>query len=194
VQIQALRDSEHDALVPGLVPLVLAAAQPWVDWLFGPTRSEAVVRRWLERSDSEIFAGRAVVAVDSGVTQGVMIALGGEALQRCRRADAIAALRELRGDAEAAERLGATTFAAVAPDDFYLSKLAVLSESRGQGIGKELLLNFIQRGIDAGHRHAWLDVHGSNTGAIRLYAAAGFRIVSKRDASLGYVSMTRELP
>ncbi|MDP8979103.1 MAG: GNAT family N-acetyltransferase [Acidobacteriota bacterium] len=59
--------------------------------------------------------------------------------------------------------------------DEWISDLWVLSESRGRGIGRQLLMKAEAEIIDRGHRTLRLRVIKSNTSAIRFYHRQGWQ-------------------
>jgi mycothiol synthase len=57
----------------------------------------------------------------------------------------------------------------------YVGELAVAPRARGLGHGRTLLLGAFDAFRRAGLRHAELNVHGRNRGALRLYVSVGMR-------------------
>ncbi|MBK6287091.1 MAG: GNAT family N-acetyltransferase [Gammaproteobacteria bacterium] len=66
----------------------------------------------------------------------------------------------------------------------YLGHLTVAPECRGQGIGREMLGQLLQRARAAGHVRAALDVAVSNPRARALYQGLGFRVLDTRRSRL----------
>lgn len=61
------------------------------------------------------------------------------------------------------------------PDDYYeLTKMAVTGGYQGRGLGRLLLGAAVQRFIEIGGRHLYLESHSSLKPALRLYESAGF--------------------
>jgi ribosomal-protein-alanine acetyltransferase len=63
-----------------------------------------------------------------------------------------------------------------APDEREVLNLAVEASARRQGIARALLETAIKQGIGA----VFLEVRASNSAALALYRAAGFRVVGER--------------
>ena len=74
-------------------------------------------------------------------------------------------------------------------DEAHITSVAVRAESRGRGIGRELLSFLLNRAQEAGARMATLEVRESNAAAQALYAAFGFEPVGRRK---GYYPTTNE--
>ena len=186
-------------IAPEVASLLHEAGNPYFDWFFGDAeRARTVIERWLLRPDSEVSMQRVVLLLVDERIAGMFVGLDGAALARCRMADALAALREAgRSPADRAllrtKLAGPQLFAPVSRDEFYLSKLAVVPEMRGRGLGHDLLDAFLAAGRAAGCRRSRLDVAASNHAAIRLYRSAGFVACEERaKAGLRYVAMARD--
>jgi ribosomal protein S18 acetylase RimI-like enzyme len=63
----------------------------------------------------------------------------------------------------------------------YIQTIEVAPESRGRGIGGELLGRIESSARQAGARLLWLHVDAKNAGAIRLYEAQGYRCEGKQE-------------
>lgn len=89
----------------------------------------------------------------------------------------------------------------VPPDGYYLGQLAVADSARGQGLGRMLLEDVLQRATEAGHRQCMLHVSIDNERAVELYKRSGFLITAEmRDFELeratglcGQYAMIRKL-
>jgi ribosomal-protein-alanine N-acetyltransferase len=77
----------------------------------------------------------------------------------------------------------------VIDQEFKINNLAVHPRFRGQGLGGRLLSALLRTATDQGCLEATLEVRPSNEAALRLYGAAGFRVVGRRR---GYYSDTHE--
>lgn len=66
-----------------------------------------------------------------------------------------------------------------ADDAYYINNIAVDSERRGAGFGKQLLQHVFDRSRAKGYRCIELDVTAPNAGAIRFYESHGFCVVSE---------------
>jgi ribosomal protein S18 acetylase RimI-like enzyme len=87
----------------------------------------------------------------------------------------------------------------LAPNDFYLSHIAVLPGQRGRGAGRELLLAVEARARTQGARRLLLDVEEHNDGARRFYDRLGYgpesavRIDLGRRGAYSFVRMLKGL-
>lgn len=68
----------------------------------------------------------------------------------------------------------------LAPGEAQLLNLSVVPDSRRQGLGRALLMRFVEDATRAGAEQMFLEVRVSNDAAIALYAALGFAPVARR--------------
>ena len=68
------------------------------------------------------------------------------------------------------------------PGEYYLDSLAVLPSFRHRGIGRALLLDGIQKGIDLGYRQIALVADAQMPHLVRLYESIGFKPTEHRQA------------
>lgn len=68
----------------------------------------------------------------------------------------------------------------ICEDESDLANIAVLPEFRGQGIGKALLCECLEKARDIGVLRTFLEVRASNAPAKALYVSAGFAEIGKR--------------
>lgn len=68
------------------------------------------------------------------------------------------------------------------PGEYYLDSLAVLPDYRGQGIGRTLLRDGIQKGISMGFTHIALIADAEMPHLISLYTSIGFKSAEHRHA------------
>jgi GNAT superfamily N-acetyltransferase len=184
-----------------VLALVHEAGNPYFDWLFGGReRAAGAIAAWMRRPASELSIDRIWVALVGGELAGMYIGLPGITLRECRQADAVALIAEAGQSREAraalVEHVAASKelFPPVQPDDFYLSKIGVVSEHRGKGLGRALTREFFAAGRDGGFNRFRLDVAADNEPAIRLYRSLGFGTASQREAAgMRYLSMTAVL-
>jgi ribosomal protein S18 acetylase RimI-like enzyme len=164
------------AALPGDAPLVTAMVLEsdcgMLTALFGPRVRELVT--WLQGRGRNTYAREnALVMEETG-------ALVGSLVRHARSWETHTAALLLRwyGPGLAARlprlaRAGAA-LAGLAPDDWYVSHVAVLSSSRGRGAGTELLSAATKAAAAQGARRLVLDVEDHNTAARAFYARAGF--------------------
>jgi hypothetical protein len=194
-------DGQAERWVPEALPWVHEAGNPYYDWFFGGReRTLAVLGDWMRRPSSEVFVGRAVMLVEGRQRTGGFIALGGEELRQCRRADALAAMetagRQGRGTLVARMRQTQELFGPVPADAFYLSKMGVVAAARREGRGGQIVHEYLSTGTALGFRRFCLDVCAGNAAAVRLYRAAGFRVGrsgSSQQPAMTYLRMGLEL-
>lgn len=65
-------------------------------------------------------------------------------------------------------------------DEAHVTTIAVSPEFRRQGIGKKLMLQLLDKSVEAGMTCATLEVRASNKEAIAMYEALGFETVAQR--------------
>ncbi len=111
-------------------------------------------------------------------------------------ADAVALMGDVTAELKPAVRgrLGMSRglFALPPAGTYYLSKMAVDPELRGQGRGPAVLRAFLATGRDLGYSSFALDVAAANAAAVRIYEHAGFTRVAESvtgDGAMRYVSM-----
>jgi ribosomal protein S18 acetylase RimI-like enzyme len=187
--------------VASTLPWIHAAGNPYYDWFFGgATEAESALAEWIRRSSSEVFVGRVRLLVDDGQAVGGFIAMSGPELAACRRQDALAAMqaagRAERASVLARMRLARGLFGTISAQEFYLSKMGVLPDHRGAGRGVTIVRQYLDVGAASGFRRFRLDVWAGNTAAVRLYKAAGFRVLRESSllgrADLTYLDMALE--
>ena len=66
------------------------------------------------------------------------------------------------------------------PSTLFISELCCVPESRGQGLGSQLLDHAKQTAARLGLKGVSLRVYSENVGAIRLYGRSGFKVVGER--------------
>lgn len=168
--------------------LVIASDCGLLDALFGHS-VERLVARLQTRPANPYSAGHTLVLVESGAAVvGAAVASVAAAARReeLRTAAALAAWygpRFLRYLPRLA-RAGAAT-ASLAPDDFYLSHIAVVAERRGAGLGAELLRAAERRARLLGAHRLVLDVEEANIGARAFYERMGYEQLSDVTIDLG---------
>jgi ribosomal protein S18 acetylase RimI-like enzyme len=184
-------------LVASVLPLVHEAGNPYYDWFFGDaSAARSALRAWIARPSSEISIERVVVARVRRRLVGAYVALGGTELRHARDADALALLARASSEptqrARLVERLAVakSLFAPVAPEDWYLSKIAVVPRFRGQGIGRAIVDEYLSEGFAAGFRRFRLDVSAENDHAVQIYKSLGFVVETEGSAAgLRYLAM-----
>ncbi|NMH59553.1 ribosomal protein S18-alanine N-acetyltransferase [Alteromonas ponticola] len=78
------------------------------------------------------------------------------------------------------ERVIGYAIVLIVADEATLMDIALLPESRGMGLGKQLLQAVIDHCENAGAQAIWLEVRASNHVAQQLYHAFSFNIVERR--------------
>lgn len=185
---QALsQDQSIERRIASTLPWIHEAGNPYYDWFFGgATEAESGLAQWMRRPSSEVFVGRVRLLVDDLHSVGGFIAMPGSELAACRRLDALASMqaaeRAQRDSVLARMRLAHGLFGSLSAQDFYLSKMGVLSGHRGAGHGATIVRQYLDLGAELGFQRFRLDVSAGNRAAVRLYEAAGFRVL--RESSL----------
>ena len=192
--------ADPEALVPQVLPWVLAAGNPYYGWLFG--RAELAARtleKWMKRASSEVSILRVQLLMCDSDFAGGFIALNGLDLRGARMADADALWTGV--DSSGREALiqqmakGADLFPPVAEDEYYLSKMGLNTSYRGRGFGRALVRRYLDEGEARGHIRYRLDVQADNERAMRCYVDCGFKVFNTTqsvDGTLKYYSMRYE--
>jgi len=190
-------DAEAERFIPEISTWVHDAGNPYYDWfLGGPERASEILAGWMKRGSSEISIRRAALLDEDGRILGGFIALDGAQLAKCRQADMLALFTKMGSDKQFENRMKSSQslFQKVEPDDFYLSKIGVGVDSRGKGLGREIMAEYLAAGKKAGLRRFRLDVSASNLVAVRLYQSFGFEIVGQSsipETEIEYLAMTK---
>lgn len=170
----------------------MAASQPWLDQVFGDD-GPSLVARWVVWPSSELYAGRARVAIEGDLVLGALIALPGAELAAARHAEAIDALRVARGS-PGSDRSALVAASAEVPEDaLFISTIAVHPARRGGGVGRALVLDAVERARRDGRSEVRLDVHEDNVSARALFSSLGFVPVGGETSPSGYVALRLRL-
>jgi Acetyltransferases len=179
------------------LPWVHEAGKPFFDCFFGGIdKARSVLNDWMRRPSSEVSIQRVMLFTVADQPIGGFIALRGAELESCRKADALAAMRTagrerwvlLLDRMKAAREL----FSPVRIDEFYLSKMGIVADSRGAGHGAEIVREYLAMGTSQGFRRFRLDVWSENHTALRLYRSFGFQMLrepSSELAGMKYINM-----
>jgi ribosomal protein S18 acetylase RimI-like enzyme len=201
LRFRAPSDHETARLVPALLGWLYEAGNPFYEWFFSElVDGPRTVGGWMLRPSSEVSLSRIELLVDGDVPVGGFVALGGDELLACRRADALALMtsvaREAWGRVEQKATIARELFPPVESDDYYLSKMGVVPERRGRGHGAAIAAEYVEAGVRHGFRRFRLDVWAENSAAIRLYESLGFETIAESTserAGLTYRAMAYEL-
>jgi ribosomal protein S18 acetylase RimI-like enzyme len=192
------------ATIDLLAPWVIEASRPFADWYFGePDVAAEILREWMARPGSEIYAGRAtLIEDDSALGVGCIITVPGGDLGRSRAEDFAVFCAEIESEPTAAEMAGEVLtvsqelFPPVASGDLYISRVGVDPSRRGHGIGRALVRHAVEMAGDLDMRGCRLDVSSDNAAAIRAYEAAGLVVISTSRsvlAGLSYSAMRADV-
>src|SRR5206468_6312914 len=120
---------------------------------------------------------------------GMVAALSGDDLQRCRLRAALAIAKStvLRDHPAISRRLQLASQALlrVQPTDFYISQLAVHNAARNQGIGKFLLEHVEREARGRNCARIALEVSPLSKAAVRLYQRQSYRLLESRRVGPG---------
>jgi ribosomal protein S18 acetylase RimI-like enzyme len=165
------------------------AGNPYFDHLFGgAAEARRVLREWIRRPDSEVYAGRARLIFDGDLLVGGFIGLDGAACRRARAADMVALHGCAKGAARAALvgrlRDAAGLFARIDDADWYVSKVWVTAALRGKGYGRAVArAAFYPDPPPAGRTIA--DMAEDNVAALRTYERIGVRVTDRNGSASG---------
>lgn len=142
----------------------------------------------------EFSVSCSTVAVDDeGTVLGFAAHLAAKDVRRCR----LRAARQLQRQSllsawpEVAKRMSAASSALFNVDDgdYYLSRIAVIPEARGRGVGGLLMERFLAAARTQSASRAVLDVATENESARLFYAALGFTEAAEVSVSAGGSSL-----
>ena len=181
-----------------ILPWIKAAGNPYYDWFFqDPETSKKFIRLWMKNPQSEIFIVRIhALFVDDQIAGG-FIALDGENLFKCRKADTkyLITKSNLEQRKKIILRLSLSEglFPTVSKDEYYLSKIGINASFKGKGYGSLLMDKYLEQGVKNGLNKYRLDVFAENQIAIECYEKYGFKIddeTTTKNGELKYFSMT----
>ena len=160
--------------------LEYSASEPYTSFVFG-SRDEAIAahRFLLAKGLGEFSPPHGRLRLDGAAQPLGMVAfLSKQNLRKCRLVAALALRRAgFLNDASAVAdrtRLAAKVLIEPHDDDLYLSRLAVVEESRGRGIGASLLEYVASEGKRLGCRRLILEVSPMHELAFQLYTRHQF--------------------
>jgi GNAT superfamily N-acetyltransferase len=189
---------DANAWIPQLAPWVYEAGNPYFDWFFSGSETARRVVEAMMRKHSSEFAVRWVTALfEGGRPIGGFVALPCGELAASRAADALTALAEVEPAARpglvARLREARRLFLPVEPDCFYVSRLGVVPEHRGHGLGRALFGASLVKGRTEGFGRVRIDVSTRNVRGIRHYQSFGFRPIDRSTVGgIGYLAMILE--
>jgi len=190
------REQESERFLPNVLPWVHDAGNPYFDYLFGDSDSaQENIMSWMRRPSSEIAIERCRILQQDERIVGGFVGLNGAELKKCRKADMMVLMKTFSSQKEVLlNRLAAlrALFRPVPDDTYYLSKLGVLPQFRGIGLGRKLTKAFLTTGKKQGFSRFQLDVSCDNIAAVHLYSNLGFQIDKESSAgeeTLRYYSM-----
>jgi GNAT superfamily N-acetyltransferase len=168
-------------LVPRALPWILAAGQPYFDWLCGARdAAERTVAMWMRQPASELFIRKMQFLQCGSVIAGGILSLPGAELKVARTADIHSYWETLEPTSRKMliDRLSRIqgTFAPVAEDEYYASKMALAHSFLGKGLSKVLLERCLEQGRALGFTKFRADVQTENRPSLRCFLARGFEI------------------
>jgi hypothetical protein len=191
---------DPDAIVPRALPWVLAAGQPYYDWLCGNRdTAERTVAMWMRQPASEVFIQRMQFLLCGPEIAGGIIGLSGAELKRARSADLNSYWKTL--DVHSREGLigrlskSLDAFAPVAEDEYYASKMGLATAFLGKGLAKVMLEHCLNQGTALGYSKFRADVQTENEPSLRCCLSAGFEIFytgQSADGALKYHALRYE--
>ena len=188
------------ALIPQTFPWILAAGQPYFNWLCGGNEAaERTVTMWMRQSSSEIAIHRIQFLQCGEDVAGGIIGLGGAELKGARNADinSLWASLDFRSRKTLIGRLSqcADVFAHVGEDEYYASKMGLARSFLGKGFSKLMLKRCVDQGTALGYSKFRADVQVENHPSLRCCLAIGFEIFytgESTDGALKYHALRYE--
>jgi GNAT superfamily N-acetyltransferase len=176
---------------------MIDASSPYLPWLLGGVEAtRRLVVSQLRQPVSEFSADATHVLLERDQCVGGFTAFAGSALAVARRADLVAiagAHAAARAGLQRRLKLSRKMFLPVPADCFYLSRIGVIEEARGRGLGSRLLEEYLLAGSRNGFRRFRLDISDGNAAAAALCARYQFGATKPpaRLPQFGYLAMER---
>jgi RimJ/RimL family protein N-acetyltransferase len=172
---------DPEALIPNALAWILAAGQPYYDWLCGSRdKAEQTVAMWMKQPSSEIFFQRIKFLQCGSEIAGGIIGLGGAELKRTRIADVNSYWKTLdvhsRGSLIGRLSQSLQAFAPIAEDEYYVSKVGLARSFQGKGLAKVLVEHCLDQGTALGYSKFRADIQTENKPSLRCARAVGFEI------------------
>jgi GNAT superfamily N-acetyltransferase len=191
---------DPEALIPNALAWILAAGQPYYDWLCGGRdKAERTVAMWMKQPSSEIFLQRMRFLQCGSEIAGGIIGLGGAELKKARIADVNSYWKTLDVHSRGSliERLSESlqAFAPIAEDEYYVSKVALARSFQGKGLAKVLVEHCLDQGTALGYSKFRADIQTENKPSLRCSRAVGFEIFytgQSADGALRYHALRYE--
>jgi hypothetical protein len=191
---------DPDTLIPVAFPWILAAGQPYYDWLCGSRdAAERTVKMWMRQPSSEISIQRMQFLLCGSEIAGGIIGLSGAELKMARIADINSYWKTLdvhsRGTLIGRLSQSLDAFAPVAEDEYYASKMGLAQSFLGKGLSKVMLERCLDQGTVLGHSKFRADVQTENEPSLRCCRAIGFEIFytgQSADGALRYHALRYE--
>jgi RimJ/RimL family protein N-acetyltransferase len=172
---------DPDALIPDAFGWILAAGQPYFDWLCGSREAaERTVAMWMKQPSSEVFLQRMTFLQCGSQLAGGIIGLGGVELKRARISDVNSYWKTLdvnsRGSLIGRLSQSLHAFAPVAEDEYYISKVGLARSFQGRGLAKVLVQQCLDQGTALGYSKFRADIQTENKPSLRCSRLMGFEI------------------
>lgn len=196
--VQDIPDAE--ALIPHASMWILAAGQPYFDWLCGGREAaERTVAMWMKQPSSEVFFQRMRFLQRGSEIAGGIIGLGGAELKKARIADVNSYWKTLdvhaRGSLIQKLSQSLQVFAPVAEDEYYVSKIGLARSFQGKGLAKVLVEHCLDQGTALGYSKFRADIQTENKPSLRCARVLGFEIFytgQSADGALRYHALRFE--
>ncbi len=178
------------AMVDDIAAGVHEAGNPLYDYLFGSAAAaRAAILQWVRRPTSEVYAGRARLLFEGDALVGGYIAMPGAECRACRMADGAALLALARGaerPALLARMAGLKGAAAtLADDDWYVSKMWVRPQLRGNARGYAITVSKAAMDEPAPGLRKIAEASADNVRALKVYGHLGCVVVQRNTAANG---------
>ena len=191
---------ESSLLIPQAFEWILAAGEPYFDWLCGSREAaERTVGMWMKQPSSEVFLQRMTFLQCGSELAGGIIGLSGVELKRARIADVNSYWKTLDVDSRGSliGRLSQSlrAFAPVAEDEYYISKVGLARPFQGRGLAKVLVEHCLDQATALGYSKFRADIQTENKPSLRCSRLLGFEIFytgQSSDGALRYHALRSE--
>jgi ribosomal protein S18 acetylase RimI-like enzyme len=170
--------------IPDMAPvasgLIYLTMHQTADYLFGSNNARQTILRLFEMKSNRFSYQFTEVISFSGNIAGLVVSYSGRSLKALELPTALRVFQAIgifgffRFIRQALPLLNVKE---AAPDEYYISNIAVLPEQQGQGLGSHMLQWIEKKAREQGYQKVSLTVDIENERAFALYCRTGFNVV-----------------
>jgi len=195
----AIEKQMHSALQPATPDMALVASgliyltmRQTADYLFGSDNAQQTLSRLFEMKSNRFSHQFSEVINPSGKIAGLVVSYPGQLMRKLELPTALRVVQAIgifgffRFVRQALPLLNVKE---AAPDEYYISNIAVLPEQQGYGLGSQMLRWVEKKARQQGYQKISLTVDIENERALSLYCRTGFEVVQ----TIGAESLRRHI-